>query len=195
MNYNSCEVFESTATPGVRLHLRRMSFGRRLELTRALRDTVERMDQALAAPAGEVRDADAAALAAEADAACLRWAVEKIEGLEIDGQPATIDSLLSAGPEELVQEILARMRAGIGLSETERKNSASPSISCAAGQQGRASDGSATPAAASDSFAAATAAAVFPGSTTPQVLPSPSGCGEARPAIGACRWTSARPAS
>ncbi len=180
MNYDSCEMLESAVFPGVRVQLRRISFGRRLELARALRTTLERIDQALAAPPSDVRDAEAAALAAEADAACLRWAVEKIEGLEIDSQPATLDSLLARGPEQLVAEILARVRAEIGLSEAERKNSESPSISCGAGRQDRASDGSATLAAASDSTGAATAAATSRSSSIP-AGPSPSGCGEAPP--------------
>jgi len=82
-----------------------------------------------------------------------------IEGLDIDGAPASVDSLLASGPEPLVLEILRRIKADAGLDESERKNSESPSISCAVGRQDPASDGSATPADASASTAHATAAA------------------------------------
>lgn len=157
MNYESTTVFDSKALPGVRVRLRRISFGARLELARLLRDALERIDRAMSAPPGEARDAQAAGLAAEADMICLRWAVCGIEGLEIDGQAATVESLIERGPEPLVVETIERVRAECGLNEQERKNSESHSTSCEAGRPGLASDGSATPAVNSDCSTAATA--------------------------------------
>jgi hypothetical protein len=181
MDYSSSYTLESKTLPGVHVRLRRMSFGRRLELARALRQALEQMDQVLAAGESEIAAAERATVAAEADAACLRWAVAEVQGLEIDGQPATVESLLASGPEELVCEVLSAVRAELGLNEEERKNSGSPSISCAAGRQGLASDGSATHAGASASIAAATAAAVSPSCSIP-APPRLSGCGEEIPA-------------
>lgn len=165
MNYASTFEVESAAMPGVRYRLRRISFGRRLELARSIRDKLELMDRAQLLPAGEVRDAETALLAAEVDAAHLRWGLEAIEGLEIDGAPATADSLLAAGPEPLLAEILAAIRHETGLDEEERKNSAPPSISCAGEGPARAMHGSAEPVSVPAFTAAETAAVSSPTST------------------------------
>jgi hypothetical protein len=52
----------------------------------------------------------------------LEWGLVKVEGLLIDGQHATGSLLIEKGPEELTDEIIAALRAEIGLSEEERKN-------------------------------------------------------------------------
>lgn len=168
MNYASSFEVESQAMPGVRYRLRRISFGRRLDLARTLRDQLESMDRALLLPAGEARDAETALLAAEMDRAHLCWGMESIEGLEIDGIPASADSLLAAGPEPLVAEILAAIRHETGLEETERKNSAPPSTSCAGEEPGRAMRGSADPASGPVSTTAETAGDSFPNCTVPK---------------------------
>jgi hypothetical protein len=50
------------------------------------------------------------------------WGLEEIHGLELDGQPATAESLIERGPEELFVEALAAVKSECGLSENERKN-------------------------------------------------------------------------
>jgi hypothetical protein len=72
------------------------------------------------------------------------WGLAGVEGLEIDGQPASVDLLLEAGPESLVSEALALIRREAGLSEEERKNFESHSIS----EKENRPDGNATNAAA-----------------------------------------------
>jgi hypothetical protein len=52
----------------------------------------------------------------------LEWGLDKISGLRIDGDPATLGSLVERGPETLVEEILAAIKAELDLSEDERKN-------------------------------------------------------------------------
>lgn len=167
MDYCTTITRESHALPGAHFTFRRMSFGRRLELARQLQETLRRMDAALAAAPGERRDAEVATLAAEADAGYLRWGLIEVEGLEIDGRPATTESLLASGPEALVLEIIEAIKAEAGLSEEERKNSGSPSTSSAVGRQDRASDGSATPAGDSDFTNSATAAGTSPSCSAP----------------------------
>lgn len=157
MNYSSTFESESVAVPGVRYRLRRISFGRRIELARTLRDKLESMDRALLLPPGEVRDAETALLAAAMDSAHLHWGLASIDGLEIDGAPATAGTLLDAGPEPLVAEILAAVRHETGLDEAERKNSAPPSTSCAGEEPARVTPGSAAPVSEPASIAAATA--------------------------------------
>src|ERR1022692_2203436 len=107
MTYNSSTEMESQAIPGVRFRLRRVSFGRRLVLARLLRDRLETITKLSLAAESEARAAETALLSAEIDAIHLRWGLAAIDGLEIDGAPATADSLIDAGPEELVREILA----------------------------------------------------------------------------------------
>lgn len=129
MEYESTLDVESRTHPGVRFFVRRMSFGKRLELTRIVKDTLARLEY-VEAGAGGVRDeAEAALLGAEVDKEYLRWGLVQVEGLYIDGAPATPDSLIEAGPEGLAIEALEAVRREAGLSEEERKNSESPSTS------------------------------------------------------------------
>ena len=52
----------------------------------------------------------------------LEWGVRFVEGLTIDGKRADIANLIEKGPEDLCIEIVDRIREGLELSETERKN-------------------------------------------------------------------------
>ena len=61
-------------------------------------------------------------LAQEIDAMYLEWGLINVEGLTIDGEPASCGQLLEKGPEGLVREIVSAIRAQCGLSEEERKN-------------------------------------------------------------------------
>jgi hypothetical protein len=113
---------EAAGYPGVRYTIRRMSFGRRLELLRRIRGLGQRLEY-LNAGATAAEKLEAAAVAAEVDREYLRWGLEAIEGLRIDGEPADAEGLAERGPEDLCREIVARIRAESGLNEEERKNS------------------------------------------------------------------------
>lgn len=65
---------------------------------------------------------DARLAAAEIDRLYLRWGLQSVEGLTIDGQEANADLLIEKGPEDLCGEIVARIKLECGLSEEERKN-------------------------------------------------------------------------
>ena len=128
MDYASTVTVESKVAPGVRLTVRRMSFGRRLELTRQVKQLLSQLDF-LSAKEGSVADqTEAALVASEIDRAYLCWGLARMEGIEIDGNPATPEALLEAGPEDLVAEVLGIVRREAGLSEEERKNCESHSI-------------------------------------------------------------------
>ncbi|MEZ5365152.1 MAG: hypothetical protein R2748_23200 [Bryobacterales bacterium] len=144
MQYGSVVEVESEAMPGVRLTVRRMSFGRRLELTRKVQELAKRLAFVAAGEKDAGSEAEQALLGAEIDREYLRWGLVRVDGLTIDGEEATAESLIEAGPEALVREALAAVRREAGLSEDERKNSASPSTSCSEAKP----DGSATNAAA-----------------------------------------------
>ena len=136
MEYESIVVKESAVCAGVRYRLRRMTFGRRVELTRRVRDALGRLKFVEAGERTPEEEATAAILAAEIDAEYLRWGLAEIDGLEIDGQAATPEGLIEAGPEDLTREALEFVTAEAGLNGEERKNSWSPSTSLEAGKPG-----------------------------------------------------------
>lgn len=65
----------------------------------------------------------------------LRHGLVSIEGLSIDGAPATVEMLISDGPEDLITEIKEACQAAAGLSVEQTKNSQSP------GDSSRQTDG------------------------------------------------------
>lgn len=129
MDYESTITVESKALPGVRVTVRRMSFGRRLELTRQVKQLLSRLEFLAAGEATAAEEVAAALAASEIDRVYVSWGLAGVEGLEIDGRPATAELLLDAGPESLVSEALALIRREAGLSEEERKNFESHSTS------------------------------------------------------------------
>jgi hypothetical protein len=121
MNYESQVEISSTVRPGVTYKLRRMSFERRIELTRRLREPMQRIE--FLDSGNDPRESlEAALLAAEVDRITLLWGLAEVAGLEIDGAAASPETLAAGGPEDLCREIVAAVRAECGLTEAERKN-------------------------------------------------------------------------
>ncbi len=119
--YRSAAWFESATRAGVRFEIVRVSFGRRIELARRIREIGRRAEYLEAG--SDVRDKlEATVLTAEIDRAYLEWGLAGVEGLEIDGEAATPASLIDNGPAELAEEILSRIKAECGLTDDERKN-------------------------------------------------------------------------
>jgi hypothetical protein len=121
MDYSSEKTVESAVAPGVRFTISRMSFGRRVELTREIWGLAGRVEY-LAAGDDAREKLQAALLASEIERTYLRWGLCRIEGLTIDGQPATPESAIASGPEELCREMAAAIKAECGLTDEERKN-------------------------------------------------------------------------
>lgn len=121
MNWSSRKVVASKEREGVEFVVALMTFGRRIELMRRVRDLAARLEYFDAG-----RDAkngmEASLLGAEIDRLYIRWGIEEVRGLEIDGAAATVDSFVERGPEDLVFEALTAVRAECGLNENERKN-------------------------------------------------------------------------
>ncbi|MGA2590669.1 MAG: hypothetical protein ABSH32_12190 [Bryobacteraceae bacterium] len=117
----SHEVKDSQIAPGVSYTVAKMSFGRRVELTRRIRELSLRKEFV---EAGETPNEkmEAALLGSEIDRLYLLWGLKEVTGLEVDGLPATPESLAASGPEELFREALAAVKEQCGLSEAERKN-------------------------------------------------------------------------
>jgi hypothetical protein len=119
--YQSVITSESTALPGVVFVINRISFGRRMELSRLVRE-ITRKAEFLEAGTELQERIEAGILTHEVDAMYLRWGLVSLEGLTIDGMPAAPEQLLDSGPEALTQEIVAAIKAQCGRTEAERKN-------------------------------------------------------------------------
>jgi hypothetical protein len=111
----------SKAHPGVEFVIVRMSFGRRLELMKRVRDLAARAEF-FEAGCDEKNRMEASLLGAEMDRLYLEWGLAEVHGLELDGMPASPLALIERGPEDLFREALEAVRAECGLSEPERKN-------------------------------------------------------------------------
>ena len=106
---------------GVRYAIRRISVAQRIDLARKIREVGRGVEFFEAS--GDARERfEAAVLAGEIDRAYLAWGLAAVEGLAIDGEAATPDSLIERGPFVLAMEILSRIKAECGLTEDERKN-------------------------------------------------------------------------
>jgi hypothetical protein len=115
-------VVKSQVVPGVTFTIAKMSFGRRVELMRRVRELAKRTEF-LAAGEDSGDKMDAALLHAEIERLYVAWGVKAISGLAVDALVAGPELLTEAGPEELFREALAAVRKETGLSPEERKNS------------------------------------------------------------------------
>jgi len=120
-SYDSALWFDAESVAGVRYAIARLTFGRRLELARRIRE-IGRKAEFLAAGTDAREKLEAAVVGAEVDRAYLEWGLLAVEGLTIDGEAATPQAVVDRGPLELATEILGRVKAECGLSEAERKN-------------------------------------------------------------------------
>jgi hypothetical protein len=121
VHYESVVAIDSKAAPGVTFAIHRVSFGRRMELSRRVRE-ISRKAEFLEASTELHEKIEANMLAQEIEAMYLQWGLVSIEGLIIDGEAATANRLLEKGPEGLTREIVGAIREQCGLSEAERKN-------------------------------------------------------------------------
>jgi hypothetical protein len=101
--------------------INRISFGRRMDLTKRVRE-ISQKAEFLEAGTGLKDKVEANVLAQEIEEMYLRWALVSVDGLRIDGEPATIEKVIEKGPDDLTREIVTAIKAQCGLSETERKN-------------------------------------------------------------------------
>ncbi len=120
-NYESVIWCDADSRCGVRYAIARVSFGRRIELARRIRE-VARKAEFLEAGMDVREKLEAAVIGVEVDRVYLETGLVAIEGLTIDGEDATPNTFIDRGPMELAKEILIRIKAESGLSGEERKN-------------------------------------------------------------------------
>jgi hypothetical protein len=119
--YQSLLWLESNHIPGVRYAIRKISLGQRLELAKRAHELSLKHEFLRAGNVAEKLEASLTDLLVAR--LYLEWGLAQIEGLEIDGKPATPEMLITSGPEMLANEILHSIRSQLELSEDERKNS------------------------------------------------------------------------
>lgn len=136
MDYESTVEIESQRVDGVRFTVRKMSFGRRVELTKTIQGVLGKLEFLEAGEKSVHEEAEAALLSARVDREYLRWGLIAIEGLTIDGEAATPETLAESGPEELTAEAIAAIRREARLGEEERKNFESHSTLSSEAQPG-----------------------------------------------------------
>jgi hypothetical protein len=98
-----------------------MSFGRRLELVKRVRDLGQQLEFFRAGAEAQER-VESVMLAAEIDRLYLEWGLLRVNGLDLDGEPASKEAFIASGPEGLCREVLSAIRRECGLSDEERKN-------------------------------------------------------------------------
>jgi len=121
MSYESMAVVESQCAPGVSFTVAKMSYGRRVDLMRRIRE-LARHKEFLEASGNASEKMEAALLNAEISRLYLSWGLRAVNGLMLDGAQATPETLIESGPEELCREALLAVKQQAGLSEAERKN-------------------------------------------------------------------------
>lgn len=121
MTYESVISIDSQIAPGVRYEVQKMSYGRRADLMRRIRELARKQEflQASEQPGDKM---EAALLEAEVNRVYVVWGLKSIAGLTLDGAVATPELLADHGPENLFREALDAVRAQTGLTPSERKN-------------------------------------------------------------------------
>jgi hypothetical protein len=112
---------ESSMFRGVRFATRQISLAGRIELTRRIQDLIFKNEFLRAGDALEQSEASMADLLARR--VYLEWGISDIEGLTIDGKPATVEDAIERGPERLCAEMAEALQNELTFSEEERKNS------------------------------------------------------------------------
>jgi hypothetical protein len=118
--FESVRWIESEEVPGVRFSVREPSLGSRIELTQKLHDLTARNE--FLAGGRELQQLELVLAELMVQKALIEWGLVAIDGLRIDGEVPTTHRLIEFGPEKLVAEIAAAIRARCGLTEEERKN-------------------------------------------------------------------------
>jgi hypothetical protein len=121
MTYESEVQVDSQVAAGVTFRIQKMSYGRRADLMRRIRE-LARQQEFLRAGEQPGDKMDAALIETEINRVYLQWGLKAVSGLTVDGEEATPELLAENGPEDLFREALEAVRRQIGLSEEERKN-------------------------------------------------------------------------
>lgn len=119
--FESSRRVESQSVAGAVFWIRKTSLAHRIELLTRVRELTRKYEFLNAGGPAELMEASLGDLLTTK--LYVEWGLERVEGLAIDGQEASVTLLLEKGPEELCLEIAREVQKECGLSEEERKNS------------------------------------------------------------------------
>jgi hypothetical protein len=120
-DYSSVSWHSSQTIAGVRFAIRRVSLQQRIELNHGVRELTIKHEFLKAGDASSQLEAALSDLLVSK--LYIEWGLQTIQGLSINGQAATADSLIANGPESLTDEIVRTIQAESTLTDDERKNS------------------------------------------------------------------------
>ncbi len=112
---------QSSYLEQVSFAVRRPSLGQRIDLTSRVRELSLKHEFLKAGDTSDQLEASLSELMVRR--LYVEWGLSEIRGLKIDGEQASASTLIERGPEALIEEIVAAIKAESGLSEDERKNS------------------------------------------------------------------------
>jgi hypothetical protein len=118
--HESIRWIESKTLEGVRFAVREPSLANRIELTSQLHELT--LKNEFLAGGKELQQLELVLAEMLVQKALVEWGLIEIQGILVDGKLPTTANLIESGPEQLVAEIAACVRARCGLSEEERKN-------------------------------------------------------------------------
>jgi hypothetical protein len=119
-DYQSLLWLESELFPGVEFSIRKISLAQRIKLSSRVRElTLKNEFLRAGEPANQL---EAAITDLLVEKLYVEWAVAHLKGLQIDGEPASVDLLIERGPEALIREMAEAIGAHLELSDAERKN-------------------------------------------------------------------------
>lgn len=119
--YSSVIWHDSSAVPGVRFAIKRISLAQRIELVKNVRELTLRFEFLKSGEIGDQLQASLSDLLVRK--LYIEWGLAAMTGLRIDGESATPAMLIENGPDRLSDEVIDKIRAELELSEQERKNS------------------------------------------------------------------------
>lgn len=121
MEHSTYFDYASVNCPGVSCRIRKITFQRRLMLLREIRE-LARQYEFTAAGETVQQKYESAVIQQEINKHYWQNFVIAVDGLTIDGAPATTESVWSDGPDGLVQEVLQVVTSHVFLSADEAKN-------------------------------------------------------------------------
>lgn len=117
---SSCS-YQSVSHPGVTFTIRQMTLRQRINLLKELHDLYRELEFSNAGTSKTDR-LNTQLNGLRIDEVFLRWGVLAIDGLIVDGKAVAASEISEAAPEDLVGEILSRIRECIALNSGEEKN-------------------------------------------------------------------------
>jgi hypothetical protein len=120
VRFESVRWQTSREMPDVRFAVCEPSLQKRIDLTQKLHELT--LKNEFLASGKEMEQLELALAELLVQKTLIEWGLAAIEGLFIDGKPATPGTLIEAGPEPLMAEIAMAIRRQCWLDEEERKN-------------------------------------------------------------------------